>query len=760
MEFVKLNANFTVFIFVFGPSLTKTMIKLGIIGGSGLLQSAMFSPSSMKELVVHTKHGFGSVKGFQKALSERVELIFVQRHACDVENEYSPPHLVNYRAIIAAFEELQVAAIIAVCSVGSMKHHIGLGALVMPDDFFCPQRILSMHDDVRGHNMPGFDEPLRQEVLTALFQGGLRPLDGGVYVNSNGPRFETKAEIKFMSQFGDLIGMTGAHEATLAKEVDIPYAMLALVDNMANGVGEHLTIEKFFKVQEANQPLLESAVHVVLNHFKAYPDVLTRLRELAEGEGELADKAGRREALEDCDEVIHAQCVVTVDADNKVLQNHAIVLKDGKILEILPSAEADRRFGSFSRESLTITRLPDQALMPGLINAHTHSPMVYMRGFSDDLRLDLWLTQKIWPAEVRAVSYDFVREGSRHAIAEMLLGGTTCFSDMYFFPEATAEIINETGMRGFVGCIIIEFPSNYGANAEEYLVKGRAMLERFRDKSSRLNFTVSPHSTYGVSEEHIVAAHRLAKEFGLPFHTHLHETQREVDDSEKGDRSSQFCHQCDKACRPIKNLFDLEIVDEKFVAAHMVYFNDEEIKLLAEKGGSVVHCPTSNMKLGSGFCNTQKLQAAGVNVAIGTDGASSNNSLDMFAEMKLAAILAKGITGDPEAVPAEAAVRMATINGAKALGIEDKVGSLEVGKQADIVAVDLSYVSCMPTYHVTSHLVYACGRNQVSDVWIDGRRLVRNRQLLTIDEGKLRRFAEKWQAAISEVDQSHDGSYK
>ncbi|GBG27968.1 S-methyl-5'-thioadenosine phosphorylase [Hondaea fermentalgiana] len=736
-------------------------VVLGVIGGSGLLKSAMFAPETMKEEVVETEAGFGKIKLMRKELNEELDIVFAQRHACDVEKDYSPPHLVNFRGLLSAMKQVGVNAILAVCSVGSMRHHIGMGALVLPDDFFCPQHILTTFDDARGHNVPGFNDALRTEILTALFRSGERPLDGGVYVNSNGPRFETKAEIRFMSQCGEIIGMTGAHEATLAKELGIPYAMLAIVDNMANGIGPQLTLEEFFAVQHKNQPKIENAVHVVLNHFKAYPEVLLSL----DGDGADAsadDKAPSTPASpkEVCDEVVHAKSVVTVDAEERVLENHAVAIKDGKIVDILPSHDADVKYGAFSSTTTKVVRLPDSVLMPGLINAHTHTPMVFMRGFSDDLPLDKWLTEKIWPTEVRTVSKDFVRDGSRLACAEFIRGGVTCFSDMYFFPESTAEIIEETGIRGFPGSIVIGFPSNYAQGPAEYLEKGRKMIEDYSGRTDRLKFCVAPHSTYAVSEEDLIKAHKMAREFNLPFHTHLHETEREVDDSERGDRSSSFCHQCDKKCRPLRNLLDNGIVDEHFVAAHMVHIKDDEIKEYAAAGAHVVHCPTSNLKLASGFCPVQKIVDAGINVAIGTDGASSNNSLDMFQEMKLAAIMAKGVAKEPCAIPATQALRMATINGAKALGIADQVGSLEVGKQADMIAVDLSDLSCLPTYHVVSHLVYACNRHQVSDVWVQGKCLMRSRQLLTIDAGKLRRVAEKWQAIIAEVDSNHDGTYQ
>mmetsp|Transcript_20142 Transcript_20142/g.37437 ORF Transcript_20142/g.37437 Transcript_20142/m.37437 type:complete len:744 (+) Transcript_20142:88-2319(+) len=729
------------------------VVRLGLIGGSGLLKSAMLASLANDESTVSTE--FGEVKVRSGMLSPQIKVVVVQRHACDPACDYSPPHLVNYKAIMQCLKKLDVQAVVGVCSVGSMKVHISTGTIVIPDDFFCPWNVMSTFPDHRAHNIPGMNPALRGEMLTALFNGGLRPLDGGVYFNSSGPRFETKSEIRFMSQFGDIVGMTAAHEAELAKELDIPYAILAAVDNMANGIGEKITMDAFYKDQAKNKAKVEDAVHVVLSHFIAYPDILLRLQE---AEQETAAEQLKTTAAYDT--IIHAGHIVTVDEENRVLEKHALVIKDKKIIDLLPSTDADTKYGAFSSGSSEIIRLNDAVLMPGLVNAHTHASMVYMRGFGDDMALDTWLTTKIWPAEVRCVSSEFVRQGAQHACAEFIKGGTTCFSDMYFFPEAVAEVIDETGMRGVVGAVLIEFPSNYAGNAEEYLTKAEALLESITSKSSRVTASVAPHSPYAVSNEHLKAAHALAHKYNAVFHTHLHETEREVEDSKAGKRDSQFCHQCETACRPLEAFVDAGIVDKSMVAAHMCYLTDEEIETLAKTQANVVHCPTSNLKLASGFCPVAKLTKAGVNVALGTDGASSNNSLDMFAEMKLAAVLAKGVSKDPEALPAVAALRMATINGAKALGIGSKTGSLEVGKEADVVAVSMADLSSMPTYNVVSQLVYATGRHQVTDVWCAGSRLLRAGELVTIDAGQMRRTADKWKAVLEEIDNAHDGSYK
>jgi len=695
---------------------------------------------------------FGTIMVRKGVLQGVLEVVFVQRHKSGPSEEYDPPHLVNYKGIMECFMMLRVQAVVAICSVGSLKPHINMGSIVIPDDYFCPSRIISSFTDHQGHTVPEINEEMRKQLLTALFENGFRPLDGGVYVNAHGPRFETKSEIRFMAAYGDIIGMTGAHEATVAKELGLPYGMVTIVDNMANGLGQgKLTLEEFFSEQEKNKPRAEMSVQYILEHFAQYPEIL---RDISKADGN--EQATN---VDECDTVIHAGHIVTVNDKNEVLEGQAIVLHGGKIINILDSSQADKKYGHSSTKTMQVVRLPHSVLMPGLINAHTHSPMVYMRGFADDMDLVPWLTQKVWPVEVRCVSAGFVRNSTQLACAEFIKGGTTCFNDMYFFPENTADVVDEVGIRANIGCILLEFPSNYAQNADQYFEKAEKNIEALAKRSSRVKLTISPHSTYAVSEEHLVAGHTLAKKHGMRFHTHVHETEAEVNDSVNGNRESQFCHNCSKNCRPLKNLVDIGIVDENLVAAHMANITDGEITTFAEKGAHVVHCPTSNLKLASGFCPVAKLLDAGVNVAIGTDGASSNNSLDMFQEIKLAAILAKGLAKDSKSVPAQTAIRMGTINGAKALGIDDKVGSLEVGKQADLIAVDMSGINSAPLFDVVSNLVYATNRTQVSDVWVDGKRLLKSNKLTTLDEGAIRRDATAWREKIIQIDSNHDGSY-
>ncbi len=430
--------------------------------------------------------------------------------------------------------------------------------------------------------------------------------------------------------------------------------------------------------------------------------------------------------------MIHADWVIPVDRPD-VLEHHAIVIDDGRITALLPSAEAREQIDA--EETL---ELRDHALIPGLINAHTHSPMALFRGLADDLPLMTWLHDHIWPAEKRWAHEDFVADGSRLAIAEMIRGGTTCFNDMYFFPDVTGRVAARAGMRAMVGLIVIDFPSAWGTDADDYLKRAIAVHDQFRgDPLIRTAF--APHAPYSVSDEPLERVATLAHELQLPVHMHVHETQAEVN----GDLAQH-------GCRPIERLHRLGLVDPGLIAVHMTHVDDDEIRLFADNGGQVVHCPQSNLKLASGHCPVTRLLDAGINVALGTDGAASNNDLDMFAEMQSAALQAKGMGGDACALPADAALRMATLNGARALGIDALTGSLTPGKEADIVAVDLGQPETQPVYHPLSQLIYAAGREQVSHVWIRGRPVLRQRALTSIDLDEVLERTRGWRARIAE----------
>lgn len=435
------------------------------------------------------------------------------------------------------------------------------------------------------------------------------------------------------------------------------------------------------------------------------------------------------------DTLIQARWIIPVEPDGLILENHALAITAGKIHDILPQQRASEKY-----QPATVEHLAQHALIPGFVNAHTHAAMALLRGIADDLPLMEWLHRHIWPLEQRWVSEAFVRDGIELAMAEMLRGGITCFNDMYFFPEVTAREASRHGMRACVGLILIDFASPWAENGEEYLAKGLALHDELRH-DPLVTTLFAPHAPYSVSEPLLRRMRILADELELPIHMHLHETPGEIAQSLQ-----------DFGARPFERMRALGIADPAFIAVHMTQLSDEEIIQLAESGCHIVHCPQSNLKLASGFCPVAKLSEAGVNVALGTDSAASNNALDMLGEMKTAALLAKGIAGDPRAVPAPAALRMATLNGAKALGLNDRIGSLERGKAADIAAIRLDAPETQPLYDPIAQIVYAAQRDQVSDVWVTGRRLLKARQLTSFDLEALGERVACWQKKLYRSD--------
>ena len=434
------------------------------------------------------------------------------------------------------------------------------------------------------------------------------------------------------------------------------------------------------------------------------------------------------------DLLIHADWVVPVETPG-VLAQHSIAVDAGRIVAVLPRAQAEAEI-----EAHQTVDLPGHALIPGLVNAHTHCVMTLFRGLADDLPLMSWLNEHIWPAEARWVHEEFVADGSRLAIAEMLRGGTTCFNDMYFFPDVTARVAAHAGIRATVGLIVIDFPSAWAADTDSYFDRAVALHDQLRNEPL-VRTAFAPHAPYSVSDAPMKRVLRLANELDLPIHMHVHETAAEVASS-----IEQY------GCRPLERLRRMDLISPQLIGVHMTQLEDEEIALYAQNGAHVVHCPQSNLKLASGHCPVSRLRAAGVNVALGTDGAASNNDLDMLAEMQTAALLAKGIDGDACALPADAVLQMATLDGARALGIERDTGSLLAGKSADIVAVDLSQPETQPVYHPVSQIVYAAGREQVRHVWINGRHVLDDRTLTTIDLDDTLQRAAGWRAKIQAAD--------
>ncbi len=436
--------------------------------------------------------------------------------------------------------------------------------------------------------------------------------------------------------------------------------------------------------------------------------------------------------MPDIDTLIHARWVIPVEPPGVVLEHHSLAIAGGRIAAVLPQSEAARTLRA--RETV---ELAEHALLPGFVNAHTHAAMSLFRGLADDRPLRDWLQQHIWPAEAKWVNPEFVRDGTELALAEMIRSGTTCFNDMYFYPEVTARVAEAAGMRACVGLIVLDFPSRWAADAEEYLHKGLALHDELKS-STRVTTAFAPHAPYTVSDGPLDKLRMYADELDRPIHMHVHETAHEVEES-----MARF------GVRPLERLANLGLLGPRLMAVHMTQLLPGEIATLAARNVHVVHCPESNLKLASGFCPVQALLEAGVNVALGTDGAASNNNLDMLEEMRMAALLAKGVARAATALPAARALAMATLHGARALGLEAEIGSLRPGKQADLVAVDLGDLATQPVYNPLSQIVYAATRDQVTDVWVAGRRLLASRRLATLDEVEIRRKAAAWRERIA-----------
>ena len=437
------------------------------------------------------------------------------------------------------------------------------------------------------------------------------------------------------------------------------------------------------------------------------------------------------------DLIIQASWICPVVPRNMLLSNHAVVIQAGKIFDLCPMAETQQY------QAKETIHLHDHVLIPGLINLHTHAAMSLMRGLADDVPLMPWLQSHIWPAEAKFVSANFVRDGTLLACAEMLAGGITCFNDMYFYPAAAAEAAKQIGMRANLGLVVLEFPTNYANDADDYIDKGTTAKDLLRDESL-ISFSFAPHAPYTVADATFSQINTLSAQLDIGIHTHLHETKDEIAQSEQA-----------HGMRPLARLANLGLLNANVTLAHCVHLNAAEIKLLADNGCSIAHCPSSNLKLASGIAPIAEYAKHGINIGLGTDGAASNNRLDMFAEMRLAALLAKGQSGDASAITAHQALEMATINGAKALNLSDKVGSIEIGKLADLTAVRLSDIEMQPCFDIVSHLVYVAGREHVSHVWVNGDLKYYRPQNASaafnyVEPNELSDIVTKWQTKLNE----------
>lgn len=431
--------------------------------------------------------------------------------------------------------------------------------------------------------------------------------------------------------------------------------------------------------------------------------------------------------------VISASWIIPVVPAGRTLENCSLIVNQGCIEDIVPQSEWARRYHTEQH-----IELPGHALIPGFINAHGHAAMSLLRGYADDLPLMPWLEEHIWPAEQTWVDEDFVRDGTELAVAEMLQSGTTCFADMYFFPEAAADVVHNSGMRAQIAFPILQFPTAWGSGPDEYFAKGLTLRDNYRSHN-RINIAFGPHAPYTVDDESFRKVAILSEELQAPIHIHLHETEFEVSSALENTNE-----------RPIERLARLGVLTPLTQCVHMTQVNDSDLELLKSNGAQVVHCPNSNLKLASGFCPVDALLTESINVAIGTDGAASNNGLNMLEEMKQSALLAKAISKDASALSADKALELATLGGAKALGIDSITGSLEKGKAADICAIDLSALSLQPIYNPISQIVYANQNAKVSNVWVDGKQLVKQGALTTLNEDRIRENTMQWQQKLSE----------
>ena len=431
------------------------------------------------------------------------------------------------------------------------------------------------------------------------------------------------------------------------------------------------------------------------------------------------------------DLLLNCKWIIPIVPENQTLTDCAIAIDNGKIIGLLPQAEAARRFSAGK-----VQDLDHHIVMPGLVNSHGHAAMSLLRGYADDLPLRSWLENHIWPAEAKFLSEEFVRDGTRLSIAEMIRSGTTCFADMYFFDEAIATEVRNSGVRSQISFTVLDFPTPYGKNADDYIHKGLALRDNCKDQPL-IKIACAPHAPYSVSDRALGILATYANELDMAIHIHCHESAGEITESLKA-----------YDCRPLERLEKLGLLLPQTQLVHMTQITEDDIALVRDHNCHIMHCPQSNLKLANGFCPVVKFIENEVNVALGTDSAASNNTLDLFSEIKSASLLAKAVSGDAASLDAHAALRMATINGAKALAWDNEIGSLELGKQADIIAVKIDSISQQPLYNPASQLVYTNSGSQVSHSWVAGKMLLENRKLCTINERSLIQTTEQWRKKI------------
>ena len=422
------------------------------------------------------------------------------------------------------------------------------------------------------------------------------------------------------------------------------------------------------------------------------------------------------------DLIVRGEFVVTIDASRPVIEGGAVAVKNGDIVAVGPADEVLAAY-----RTSTLIEGEDRVLMPGLVNGHTHAAMTLFRGIADDLELIEWLTEFIFPAEAEFVDEEFIRVGTQLACWEMIRGGTTTFVDMYFFPEVVAGVVDECGLRAIVTPVAIDFPGPGHEGWDDSFASAVRFARRWKNRHRRITPGIAPHAPYTVAPEHLVEAFDAAQRLQVPIHIHLAETLTEVDDilERYGNR-------------PVNHMDATGVLEPRLIAAHMVWPDDLEIALLAERGIGVVHNPVSNMKLASGLSPVPQMLDAGVKLGLGSDGAASNNDLDMWEEINLASLIHKGATLDPTIMPAETVLRMATLGGAEAISLDDEIGALTVGRRADLIQLRFDGPHLTPMYNVISHLVYAADFSDVVTVIVDGNVLMSESEVLTVDGDAVR----------------------
>lgn len=429
--------------------------------------------------------------------------------------------------------------------------------------------------------------------------------------------------------------------------------------------------------------------------------------------------------------IIHARWIVPVVPDDVIYDFHALVLRKEVIIDLLPSDQAEKKY-----RAETIVNLGDHVVIPGLINSHGHAAMTLLRGYAEDKELMDWLHNHIWPVEGKFVDPQFVEDGTSLAVAEMIRTGTTCAADTYFFPDAAARAFHRHHFRAQVCLPVVKFANAWAKDEDEHIHKGLEVHDEYRS-SELITTAFAPHSPYTVTDSGLSKIHTYSEELQIPIHLHLHETVDEIEDSLRNFGK-----------RPIQRIAEMNLLSPNLQTIHMTQLLEEEMDLLALNGVHVAHCPESNLKLASGLCQVEKLKSRGINVGLGTDGAASNNNLDMLEEMRTAALLAKALSQDARSLNATDTLAMATIDGARLLGLDNKIGSLEIGKLADITAVDMSEISFQPVYHPASQLIYTATGHQTSHVWINGKLLLENMQYTELDPLRLRQLADDWKQKI------------